>query len=184
MLENEKINMIGFKSNKKIIKYLIIIVVGILFKACDEKTTYSLQIGIKNATVYKLDVEVFAKDEYTKFDNLYMTSNGGYNNKEFPIYENNYRALFGTRNLDYTPIELTKKIFDSILITIDMDTTIIIKFSEKSSTNYKINMYENDSNWVYEKIEGSAPDNFNKNPIIIDRYSFEIKTDFIEIQNK
>jgi hypothetical protein len=186
--------MIEFKSNKKIIKYLIIIACAVLFNACGEDTNYYFEIGINNKTEYKLIVEVFPREEYLN-NNLYNSSTGGrYSLIEFTlenteyetIYGAHYKSLYTTRKLNNTPTALTQKIFDSIMITVNIgvDSTIMMKFREKGSINYKTNMYESDTNWVYEKIEGEHPDNFNRNPYIEHRYTFNIKTDFIEIQNK
>ncbi len=189
--------LLTFINKHKVINYFFMIACCFLSNACDEETSYELEIGINNKTEYKLKVEVFPKEEYlcSTTNHLYSASSGsGYADRIFTlevtehetIYGAHYQPLYTTHKLNYTPTELTRKIFDSIMITVNIgvDSTIMMKFREIGSINYKINMYASDSNWVYEKIKGEHPNNFNRNPYIDYRYTFEIKTDFIEIQNK
>jgi hypothetical protein len=188
-------NALTFISNCKTINLLLIIACSVLFIACPgvKDTSYSLEICLENNTEYTLHVKLFPKEEYLCPTNnsLYKRSKGGggCSRKEYSLWLNGTdKTLYSTGILDYTPTKLTRDIFDSIIIAVDIDpdidSTIILKFSKKGSINYKTNMYANDSNWVYKKIEDEHRDMLNVYPFILHRYTFNIKTDFIEIQNK
>ncbi len=159
-----------------------IVSISILFSACNEKTSYRMEILIKNETGSKQTVQLFPKPEFLMKNrsDLYMYSdlgNGDYGDKDFDIEQNKSNWIFITTDLNQEPYNLALKIFDSIYVVPSNENNTIMKFYPDSVIGYSENLFDETSTWIYEKINYDEPDNFNQNPVESNEYTFVISTD-------
>jgi hypothetical protein len=160
---------------RKLVLVILIIIVGI---SCKEKTTYQLQILIKNKTNNPLTVKLFPKIEYRSGD-LYDFSKigGGHRNTEFQIESNLEMEIYITNNLTVEPYHLARQVFDSIHISTFNETLHEIKFSTLQVRGYSENLFSENSNWTFELRNFDLPTNFQRNPVESYDYIFEISQD-------
>ena len=148
----------------------------VVIMSCNEETSYQMQINLENDTEIGIEVTLYPKEEYLK-GTLYKMSDfgGGYNQTNFVINADSDHGLFITKNLEIEPYELTRNIFDSIMVKFIDNSETVIKFSVDTVINYPDNLLDSNSTWNYVKIEANLPDMFNQNPVVIDNYTFVIQ---------
>jgi hypothetical protein len=157
-------------------KYFLIIL-GLLFfiVCCKKEQTYETRIGITNATDSTFQVTVFPKLQFLK-GNLYQaySNSPGYTDVKFSINNNESARIYTTTLTGIKPQNLLASIFDSLIIQLNKDSTIIVRFTPVNATRYRINMYSDSSNWLYNSFETSYPTMVKGNPVAVDNYLFEI----------
>jgi hypothetical protein len=175
---------------KKLLKVLLIVclILCACKKDCPDKH-YSLWINIVNQTDYKIEVELFPKQEYLSGGNLYRMGSygGGYKDRVFTLdYDSaphpyaNGSTLYFTHDTASTPSDLLKKVFDSIFISLYDDSNTLIKLFHNHTVNYSENPYNSDSIWIFEIAQREFPDNDCMNPAEIKDYTYLIKQEKVE----
>ena len=157
-------------------KYFLILL-GLLFfiVCCKKEQTYETRIGITNATDSVLQVRVFPKSQFLKGDLYQAYSNSsGYSYVNFSINENESTTIYTTTLTGIKPQKLLASIFDSLIIQINKDSTTIIRFTPTNAIRYRINMYSDSSNWLFNSFETSYPTMTKGNLVAVDNYLFEL----------
>ena len=162
-------------------RHLIILVLIIGLISCKKETSYRIQILIKNETDCKQTVQLFPKSDYLMKDrnDLYMYSdlgNGDYGDKDVDIEQDESNSIFITSNLNQEPYDLALKIFDSIYVIPSNENKTIMKFYPDSVIGYTENLFDKNLIWNYKKKNYDEPDNFNRNPVESNDYTFVIST--------
>ncbi len=160
-------------------KVVLIVFILFILWSCKEKTSYRMQILVKNDTDCKQTVQLFPKSYYLKENrnDLYMYSdlgNGNFGNKCFEIKEGESNTIFISSDFKLEPFELTMRVFDSIFIMPSNDDKTLMKFYPDAVLGYFDNLFDSMSIWEYEKYNYDEPDNFNRNPVESYDYSFVI----------
>lgn len=163
-------------------RYLIILVLMIIFVSCKEETNYLMQIKIKNESGNMQTVQLFPKSGYLidNMDGLYKYSdlgNGDYGDKYFDLDQDKSKSIFMTSDINQEPYNLALKIFDSIYIISSNEDKTIIKFYPDTVIGYTENLFDNNSIWSYEKRNYDEPTNFKRNPSESYEYTFVISND-------
>ena len=152
----------------------------ILISSCKKETNYGFWIGLNNMTNEEIQVIVFPKSEFINGYKYQVSSYNDYSDMEFTINPNKSESLYQSNKLEKEPEMLLKEIFDSVIIVIELDSTVIIKFQPESVENYEKNMYSENSIWKFTLKEGSEKTNFSSTPFEIHDYQFEIKEEEIK----
>lgn len=161
---------------------LIIVLIGmlILISSCKKETNYEFWIGLNNMTNKEIQVTVFPKSEFINGNKYQISTYNDYSDMEFTINPNESENLYQSNKLEQEPEMLLKEIFDSVIIVIELDSTVIIKFQPESVENYKENMYSENSIWKFTLKEGTEKTNLSSTPFEIHDYQFEIKEEKIK----
>ena len=152
----------------------------ILISSCNKETNYEFWIGLNNMTNKEIQVTVFPKSEFINGYKYTISTYNDYSDMEFTINPNESENLYQSDKLEQEPEMLLKEIFDSVIIVIELDSTVIIKFQPESVENYEQNMYSENSIWKFTLKEGTEKTNLSSTPFEIHDYQFAIKEEKIK----
>ena len=153
-------------------KLIIIFFVLSSLYSCKKESYNEMRILISNSLDTTIQVHLYPKPAYVRGDVYDVSSiGGGYAPMTFSISKNMHEYLYYTDNINISPQNLTSQIFDSIIINVNIDSAIVIKFTPDHSIHYSTNMFAPNSTWILKndkRVESSRT-------TYIHDYSFEIK---------
>lgn len=158
-----------------------ILLLFIVLTSCKEKTSYNMQILLKNNTDGELTVQLFPRSDYqiNNREDLYKYSdlgNGDYKDKFFEVEPDEAKTLFITADLNQEPYDLVLKIVDSIYVVSSDEEIAAMRFYPDSVIGYTENIFAANCTWDYEKRNYDEPDSFNQNPGESHNFTFIIST--------
>jgi len=159
-------------------KIVLLISAIVLFSACKKNKSYNYHIGIENLTDTQLHFTLFTISG--KNIDYYISTFpfDGTSPKEFTLLPNSSKELFSTSTEIISPNLLIAEIFDSI--NINVDSSLIIKFKPDQVENYRINIFTENTNWLFFESEIDSRGNFGTIGYFVDiYYNFKITNDDI-----
>jgi hypothetical protein len=160
---------------------LSIAIICILF-SCKEKTSYQLQVKLKNETDIDLAVSVFPKAMYLHGTTLYRLTDfgGSYVETTFDLKQDEEHGLYITSDLNKNPYDLITEIFDSIKVQSLNGDEIEMKFSPDKVIGYTENLYATTSRWNFEIRNFNLQTMFKQNPVESHDYIFVLVNENID----
>ena len=166
---------IKLKSMKQFAVFFLLIC--FLF-SCKEKVTYQMQIMIRNETDSIMSVKLFPKSEFILRDLYdYSEIGDGYRKSDFQISKGDETEIYISVDLNKKPYVLASQIFDSIYSVANGNRQMEIKFTPDKVVGYSDNLYNKNSEWIFEVRNFDLQTQFKSNPVESNDYIFVISQD-------
>ena len=134
-----------------------------------------MQIKLKNETDSIMSVKLFPKNEYMMLDLYdYSEIGGGYRDTDIQIQKGDEAEIYISCDLKKEPYILTSEVFDSIHIGPIGKKQTEIKFSPGKVIDYPENLYDENSEWIFEVRNFDLQTQFKSNPVESYDYIFVI----------
>jgi|WetSurMetagenome_2_1015567.scaffolds.fasta_scaffold20890_3 hypothetical protein len=164
--------------NSTITRVAITLLLLSLSISCKEKTTYQMQILIKNETNSILTIKLYPKSAYMSGEHYdFSAIGGGYQKTESQLEIDTELLLYISGDINQKPDAVASQVFDSIHVISADESKAELKFSPGTVIGYSDNLYDDDSEWNYELRKFDLQTNFQKNPVESHDYTFVISED-------
>jgi len=153
---------------------------------CPDKKYY-MHIALANNTDYTINVVLYPKQAYLDENGYFKacdysgqrgSKNLNLEPKTTPMWSFDH-VIYETTNVDLSPSDLTRQIFDSICFEVENEWNTKVSLLPDTSINYLHNPFEMDTLWNYLLQNTSMPDMDCENKSDTKSYRFYIEEKFI-----